>query len=120
MAPLKSPYDIETINTVDVVRVHESKMAYATLESLQKELSARIAGGSRRMVVNLEPVAFVDSFGLGVIVATSRTMSQAGGQLKLCGVGERIMMSLTITRLDRSLDIEADEETAIRSLSGEA
>ena len=39
-------------------------MAYATLEALQTELCKRIDDGTRKMVINLAPVSFVDSFGL--------------------------------------------------------
>jgi len=114
------PFELHQQDDIAVVRVNEAKMAYATLESLQRDLAARIDEGVRKMVVNLAPVAFVDSFGIGVIVVTARKMSQVGGRLKLCGVGERVRMSLTITRLDRTLDIAGDEAEAVRSLSGPA
>ena len=90
------------------------------LDALHDKINERIASGVRKMVLNLAPVAFMDSFAIGIIVATARAMSKADGQLKLCGVGERVLMSLTITRLDRTLDIVDNEETAIRSLRGEA
>ena len=114
-------FELHHQDDVAVVRVNEAKMAYATLEDLQRELALAIEVGCvRKMVVNLAPVAFLDSFGIGVIVVTARKMSQAGGQLKLCGVGERVRMSLTITRLDRTLDIVADEAEAVRSLGAQA
>lgn len=113
-------FELHQTDGVTVARVNEAKMAYGTLENLQRELAQAIDGGVRKMVVNLAPVAFLDSFGIGVIVVTARKMTAASGQLKLCGVGERVRMSLTITRLDRTLDIVADEAEAVRSLGGQA
>ena len=115
-----SSFDVTQVGDVDVLRVTEAKMAHAALESLQSELARRIDAGTRKMVVNLAPVSFVDSFGIGVIAATARKMSEAGGELKLCGVGERVRMSLTITRLDKTLDIRADEPEALRSFGARA
>ena len=120
MSPPSTPFEIATEGDIDVVHVSEPKMAYATLEELQSALRDRIEAGTRKMVIDLASVSFLDSFGIGVIVATARKMSEKSGQLKLCGVGDRVMMSLTITRLDRTLDIVADEQEAVRSLRGEA
>jgi len=120
MPPPRSSFDFAAEDDIHLVRVTEPKMAHTTLEALQRELSNRIDSGVRKLIINLAPVAFVDSFGLGVIVATARKMEQAGGKLKLCGVGDRVRMSLTITRLDRSLDIAADEQEALRSLRAQA
>ena len=110
-----STYQIERIGDVDVVRITQPKIGYPDLAELQTELHRRIDDGSRRMLVNLAPVTFVDSFGVGVIAATSRRMEQSGGKLKLCGVGDRVRLSLTITRLDQRLDIHEDEAVALGS-----
>lgn len=106
-------YEIHSVGDVDVVRILESKIGYPDLEELQKELDRRIEDGSLKMLVNLESVNFVDSFGVGVIAATARRMEQAGGALKLAGVGERVLMSLTITRLDQKLEMHDDEQAAL-------
>ena len=111
-------YHIERIGEVDVVRITQPKLGYPDLAELQTELDRRIDEGSRRMLVNLAPVAFVDSFGVGVIAAASRRMEQSGGALKLCGVGERVRLSLTITRLDQRLDIHEDEASALDAFDG--
>jgi anti-sigma B factor antagonist len=115
-----APFEVSRTGDVEVVRLIEPKLAQPDLEALQNDLSKRIDEGARKMVINLAPVAFVDSFGIGVIAATARRISQAGGRVKLCGVGDRVKMSLTITRLDRMLEIFADEEEALRSFGAKA
>ena len=114
------PYEVARAGDVDVVRVIEPKIAQSALEALQKDLAKRIDAGSRKMVINLANVAFVDSFGIGVIAATARKLQTSGGLMKLCGVGDRVKMSLTITRLDKNLEIVEDEEEAVRSFGAKA
>ena len=53
-----------------------------------------------------------------VFDATARRMLDVGGQLKLSGAGERVRLSLTITRLDQRLEIMADEAAALESFGG--
>ena len=109
------PYEVARTGDVDFVRVIEPKIAQPALEALQRDLAKRIDEGSRKMVINLANVAFVDSFGIGVIAATARKLQNAGGQMRLCGVGDRVKMSLTITRLDKNLEVLEDEAQAVRS-----
>ena len=120
MPAADKPFEITNRGEVEVVRLTAAKMAFSGLEALQRDLDQRIDQGSRKMLINLAPVSFVDSFGIGVIAATARKMAQAGGLVRLCGVGERVRMSLTITRLDRTLDIAADEAEGLRRFRGDA
>lgn len=110
-------YEISRVGDVEVVRITEPKLSYAALSELQIEIDRRIEAGARKMVVNLAPVAFVDSFAVGIIAAATRRIEGSGGELRLCGVGERVRMSLTITRLDRRVPIYADEASALQSFT---
>jgi anti-anti-sigma factor len=116
--PLSANYEIVQVGDVDVVRLTQPKLDFPALEELQNELDRRIDEGCRKMLINLEPLTFVDSFGVGIIAEATRRMELAGGELKLCGVGDRVMMSLTITRLDQRLAIHADEPSALEAFGG--
>ena len=90
----------------------------ASLEALQEDLSARIDAGTRKMVLNLALLTQLDSTGINVILATFGRMKEEHGRLVLCSLGERVRRSMNITHLDQALQIVADEDTAVRSLSG--
>ena len=111
-------FEINRTGDVEIVRIKQPKLNHTALAELQVELGQRIDSGARKMLINLEPVAFVDSFGVGVIAEATRRMEKAGGELRLCGVGERVMMSLTITRLDQRIQILDNENEALESLGG--
>lgn len=118
MSAAQSFYEIIRSQDVDVLRFTQSKLGYPALADLQKDLDSRIDAGSRKLLINLESVSFIDSFAVGIIAAAARRMENAQGSLKLCGVGERVRMSLAITRLDRRLEIHPDETAALQSFSG--
>lgn len=111
-------YEIERSGHVEIVRIKQPKLNHTALAELQGELATRIEAGARKMIINLEPVSFVDSFGVGVIADATRRMEKAGGELRLCGVAERVHMSLTITRLDQRIQILATENEALENLGG--
>jgi anti-sigma B factor antagonist len=118
MSAAQSFYEIRRAGDVDVLRFTQSKLGYPALADLQKELDERIDAGSRKLLIDLAAVSFVDSFAVGIIAAAARRMESAAGSLKLCGVGERVHMSLAITRLDRRLEIHPDETAALESFRG--
>src|SRR4030095_16175905 len=52
-------------------------------ELLKDKINSLLAGGKKRLVLNLEGVPYIDSAGLGEIVRTFTTVSRQGGSLKL-------------------------------------
>jgi anti-sigma B factor antagonist len=62
-----------------------------------------VAAGRTRIVVDLAQVTFVDSSGLGAMIAGLKTAQQAGGDLRLAEVPAQVMTVLRLTNLDRVL-----------------
>jgi anti-sigma B factor antagonist len=97
-----------------VVRVI-GELDAATSPRLRDELSDLIAAGIDRVVLDLRALAFVDSFGLGVIVSAKKRLSQVGNSL--CLVAEpgqtTVRRLLEITGLDRVLPVHPTVAEAI-------
>lgn len=55
------------------------------------------------VVVDMSGTTFVDSSGLGALVACLKTARQAGGDLRLAAPTEQVTMVLGLTNLDRVL-----------------
>jgi anti-sigma B factor antagonist len=62
-----------------------------------------VAAGRARIVVDLGEVTFIDSSGLGALIAGLKTARQAGGDLRIADVPEQVMTVLRLTNLDRVL-----------------
>jgi anti-sigma B factor antagonist len=74
-----------------------------------------IADGRSRLVVDLENVKFIDSFGLGALVSALRVVRGEGGDLKLAKVPPSVESVLRLTRLSTVFDCHASMDAAVRS-----
>jgi anti-sigma B factor antagonist len=59
------------------------------------------------VVVDLAAVGFMDSSGLGALVAGLKKARQEGGDLRLTGVNQQVATVLELTNLDRVLHVHA-------------
>ena len=69
--------------------------------------------GHRKFVLDLSNVRYLDSAGLGELVATLKRVREVGGALHICGVNQRVDEAFHVTQLVRVLDIYKDRTEAI-------
>ena len=62
-----------------------------------------VDSGQTRIVVDLGQVTFIDSSGLGALIAALKATRQAGGDLRIADVPEQVLTVLRLTNLDRVL-----------------
>jgi anti-sigma B factor antagonist len=83
---------------------------------VKAELEGLISGGSSAIVLNLRRVAYIDSTGLGVLVAARRQAQDAGGTLALVITPESpVERTFTITGLMGVFSIFEDEAAALQA-----
>jgi anti-sigma B factor antagonist len=75
--------------------------------------------GTKRVVLNLSEVNYIDSSGMGELVKTHTTIQNKGGQLKLASLNKRVHDLLEMTRLSAVFDVHKDEASAIKSFKGQ-
>jgi anti-sigma B factor antagonist len=80
---------------------------------LAEQLTQLFDAGRRTVVVDLTSVTFLDSTGLGTLVAARNRAEEAGGQLPIIGSGERVLKLFRITGLDEVFEIYPSIEAAI-------
>jgi anti-sigma B factor antagonist len=86
-------------------------------ELLKEKINSLLSGGSKKIVLNLEGVPYIDSAGLGEVVRTHTTVSRQGGSLKLLNLTKRIEDLLSITKLLTVFDTYETEADAVKSFS---
>ncbi len=67
---------------------------------------------SPQILVNLSRATYIDSSGLGILMAARKDTLQGGGRFVLCGMIKDVRMVFDLTRLDKFFDIYDDEQTA--------
>jgi anti-sigma B factor antagonist len=71
---------------------------------------------TNQFILDMKNVDFIDSTGLGGIVACLKYSSEAGGDLKIVSLQSKPRMVFEITRAYKIFDIYDDLQTAIDSM----
>ncbi len=108
----------DRVDGIAVVRVGEARLMYPLLSEFSSTVAALIAGGERKILIDLTTVNYVDSATIGCLMDLYRQTSAAGGRIKLSGVNKRVETMLTMTGAHNFLDIHADEASAVKSFGG--
>jgi anti-sigma B factor antagonist len=85
--------------------------------TLRMKIRELVEGGSRRIVLNMADVTYMDSSGLGELVAAHTTITRAGGVMKLLNLGKRVHDLLKLTKLYTVFETFEDETSAVDSFS---
>jgi len=76
-----------------------------------------VASGSRRIVLNMADVSYMDSSGMGELIAAHTTVTTAGGEIKLLNLAKRVHDLLKLTKLYTVFEAFEDEASAVNSFS---
>jgi len=76
--------------------------------------------GRRNFLLNFEKVDFIDSMGIGELLACYKSIIDQRGQLKLMKLKPKIRFLFEVCMLPRIFAIFNDEEEAVKSFSEEA
>jgi len=82
---------------------------------LRKMIRELVEQGHRKILLDLGEVDYIDSSGIGEMVAAYTTVRSAQGELKLVRLTRRVHDILQITRLYTVFDVQGDEASAMRS-----
>ena len=89
-------------------------------EQFREAIDTLLAAGRNKILVDFTDITFMDSAGMGELVAGHRTVERFGGQLKLLNPNKRVHNSLTLSKLLPIFEIFDDEEKAIESYADSA
>lgn len=92
--------------------IRRSDVAETTLHQLVK---VQLDAGRRQILFNFENVAFIDSFGVGEILASYISTQNLGGKLKIARISRKLFLVFQVTMLNKVLEIFDTEETALQS-----
>ncbi|MDH7515894.1 MAG: STAS domain-containing protein [Bacteroidota bacterium] len=69
--------------------------------------------GNRKLIIDLSNVTYMNSSGIGAVVAIHSAYSKAGGRIKICGLDRGVKNVFVITSLTRVIDVEETLEDSI-------
>ena len=111
---------VKTTQSGDVLVVYFEETKFLdtdTIERVGKELLQVTIGAAsdKKMVLSFRNVRFMSSSMINKIIGLHKLCKKDKIDLRLCSMSDDILQVFKITRLDRLLNIQKDEETAIKS-----
>ena len=83
--------------------------------ALREKVKSLIAEGKKKVVLNMANITFIDSAGLGTLVAAHHSAKSQGAALKLAHLGSKFQEVLQITKLLTVFDVYNSEAEAVAS-----
>jgi anti-sigma B factor antagonist len=91
------------------------RIVFGEESSLLRDSVKKAISENNRVVLNLGEVNYIDSGGLGTLVALCATAQNAGGTIKLANLTKRVGDLLQVTKLLTVFDVYNSEAEAIDS-----
>jgi len=106
------------VNGVTILDLQGKMLIGEGDELLREKINSLVESGTKKIVLNLAEVPYVDSAGLGEIVRCYTTVSRKDGKLKLLNLTKRIHDLLSITKLLTVFETYETEDEVVKSFSG--
>ena len=107
--------DVRTIGDVKILDCSGRITLGEGTMAVRNSVRDMVKNGSKKIILNLGEVSYIDSSGVGELVSTYTTVTNAGGQLKLVNLTKKIHELLAITKLLTVFDVFDDEKAALGS-----
>ncbi|HEX6719772.1 MAG TPA: STAS domain-containing protein [Pyrinomonadaceae bacterium] len=101
--------DVTILDLSGAVRIGEGSI------SLRDSIRKLADEGKKNVLLNLAGVKYIDSTGIGELIANYTTITRQGGQLKLLKLTDKVQNLLVITKLLTVFDAYDDEAEALKS-----
>jgi len=113
--PMKMQTSIRQVADITIVDVSGRITLGEGNIMLRETVRELMEKGSKKILLNLHEVGYVDSSGIGELVKSYTTVHNQGGQMKLVNLSQRLHDLLQMTKLYAVFDIQVDEASALQS-----
>jgi anti-sigma B factor antagonist len=107
----------ETIGNVHVIHLKGKIMDIAEMQTLSSRLKELTDAGTRSIVMDFGQVRWVNSYGIGAIIASLTTVRRAGGDLRFANVQGATRQYFQITKLETVVKLYESVEEAVASFN---
>ena len=113
------PLTIETreVAHVTILDVQGRIVLGEESNALREKVKSLLAAGQKRIVLNMDNVTYIDSSGLGTLVASHTSSKALGGTLKISNLGSKFQEILQVTKLVTVFEVYPSEAAAIASFA---
>jgi anti-sigma B factor antagonist len=98
-AALPSPFTLTPLLDRTTVAI-EGNLEMGNRQQLKQLLLDELARGQKHVVIDLVRCPYIDSAGLGVLVAISKRVKEGGGTMRITNLNEDLQTLFELTKLD--------------------
>jgi anti-sigma B factor antagonist len=110
---------VETRDDATILQLHGQISIGSGVGELRTALFRLSGRGSALVVVDLDGVTFVDSAGLGELVAAHQRTWEQGGRLCVARPRAKVLDLIHLTRLHEVVPVHDDLDEALRAVAGD-
>jgi anti-sigma B factor antagonist len=104
--------DVKEVGKVTVV-APRGDVDMAVADDVRVRLTELVDKGHLRLVLDLGAVMYIDSSGLGALVAAMKHARAAGGDLRVCALESDVRSLFEMTRLTKVMSVHATRQDAV-------
>jgi len=98
--------DIKIVDIIGELNTDASIVAETILNKLREN-------GAKKILVNLEKLDFIASWGLRVLLVTAQGVKKDGGELRICGLNETVKQVFEFSGFNKLFTITESEANAL-------
>ena len=83
--------------------------------ALREKIKSLLAEGKKKIVLNMAEIKYIDSAGLGTLVAAHLSAKNQGASVRLCHLGKKFHDVMQVTKLLTVFDVYDTEAAAVSS-----
>ena len=85
--------------------------------ALREKVKSLIAAGKKKIVLDMKHIDYIDSSGLGTLVAAHLSANAQGGAMRLCNLSSKFRDVLLLTKLTAVFEVFSTEAVAVASFT---
>ncbi len=104
--------DVTRAQDIAVVAPH-GDLDMAAADQMRRTLTELVDKGDRKLLIDLQHVGYIDSSGMGALVAAMKHVRATGGDLRLCALQDDVRAIFEMTRLIKAVTIHPTRPEAL-------
>ena len=115
--PLTDHLRVDSVGGVLVVTLLDHELRSDLVEQIRPQALRLLDEGHRRVLIDLQHVAFLESTALGLIIQLGAKLSRMSGKLALCGARPDVARLFKAPLFPFAIDLYADRDSALQMLN---
>jgi anti-sigma B factor antagonist len=111
----KMNIDTKESGSINILGVKGNLMGGPETISVHEKVKELIQKNKKQIVIDLSKVKWMNSSGLGTMMGCLTSLKNASGDLKLCGVTEKVKSLFMITKLITLFDTYSTADEAVKA-----